>query len=234
MSSQNVLIVGGSRGIGFGIVERFSKRGANVTVLSRSPGQLAGLPSVTHIPFDAITDEISATALPESIDAFAYCPGSINLAPLRSVSLQMIRDDFELNVLGAIKCLQAALPAMKSAEASSAVFFSTVAVAQGLPMHSSVAAVKGAIESLVRTWAAELAPRVRVNCIAPALTATPLAEKFLATEEKRKAMDARYPLGRVGEISDLADAAEFLLSEKSSWITGQVFHVDGGLSTIRK
>jgi 3-oxoacyl-[acyl-carrier protein] reductase len=109
-----------------------------------------------------------------------------------------------------------------------------VAVGQGLPMHTSVAAAKGAIEALVRTWAAELSPAVRVNGIAPALTNTPLAEKFLSSEDKRKAMAARYPLGRFGEIDDIAAATEYLLSEQSSWMTGQVLGVDGGMSTVRK
>jgi 3-oxoacyl-[acyl-carrier protein] reductase len=132
-----------------------------------------------------------------------------------------------------VKCIQAALPAMKAAEACSVVLFSTVAVAQGLPLHASVAACKGAVEGLARSLAAELAPKIRVNCIAPALTDTRLAEKFLSSEEKRTAMAQRYPLKRVGQVDDIASAAYFLLSDESAWVTGQVLGVDGGMSTLR-
>ncbi len=234
MPAKNFVVIGGSRGIGLGIVELCALQGAQVTVLSRSSGSLDSVTGVRHMAIDVTQDSVTAEMLPETIDGFVYCPGSINLGPLRTTQPQSLRDDFELNVVGGLKCLQAALPAMRAAGISSAVFFSTVAVGQGMPMHSAVAASKGALEALVRTWAAELAPHIRVNCIAPALTDTPLAEKFLSTDEKRKAMDARYPLARIGQISDVAAAAEFLLSDRSTWITGQVIGVDGGMSTLRK
>lgn len=239
MRGKTIIIVGGSRGIGLGITERCAEHGAQVLVVSRSVGQLATLEqntteSIKHLALDVTREVLSTEKLPPSIDGFVYAPGSIHLGMLRSLDVQQLREDFELNVVGGVRCLQAALPGLKASGAGSAIFFSTVAVSQGLPMHSSVAAAKAAVEALVRTWAAELSPTIRVNAIAPALTDTPLAEKFLSTEEKRKAMDARYPLGRVGRINDMAAAAEFLLSERSSWITGQVLHVDGGLSTIRK
>ena len=239
MRGKTIIIVGGSRGIGLGITERCAGRGAQVLVVSRSVGQLATLrqttaDSIKHLALDVTHEALSPEQLPSSIDGFVYAPGSIQLGMLRSLDVQQLREDFELNVVGGVRCLQAALPGLKASGAGSALFFSTVAVSQGLPMHSSVAAAQAAVEALVRTWAAELSPTIRVNAIAPALTDTPLAERFLSTEEKRKAMDARYPLGRVGRINDMAAAAEFLLSERSSWITGQVLHVDGGLSTIRK
>lgn len=239
MQGKNFVIVGGSRGIGLGIAERCVAQGARVLVASRSMGQLATLPQstaelISHVELDVTKESLSSAQLPSTIDGFVYAPGSINLGMLRSLDVQQMRDDFELNVVGAVRCLQAALPGLKASGAGSAVFFSTVAVAQGLPMHSSISAAKSAIEALVRTWAAELSPTIRVNALAPALTDTPLAERFLCTEEKRKAMDARYPLGRVGQIDDMSAAVEFLLSDRSSWITGQVLHVDGGLSTVRK
>ncbi|QDS86123.1 2,5-dichloro-2,5-cyclohexadiene-1,4-diol dehydrogenase [Rosistilla ulvae] len=234
MQDKNFVIVGGSHGIGAGIVRRCVERGAKVTVLSRGIGELADLPGVRHVPLDVTQRGPTADELPDSIDALAYCPGSINLGPLRSVTEQTLRDDFELNVVGAVRCMQACLAGLKSGASASVVLFSTVAVQQGLAMHTSVAAAKGAIEGLTRTWAAELAPKVRVNCIAPALTATQLSERLLATDEKRQAMAAMYPLGRHGEVDDIAAAAEFLLSDASSWITGQVLGVDGGLSSLRK
>lgn len=239
MQGKNLVIVGGSRGIGLGIVQRCAAQGASVLVASRSMGQLATLQQstaelISHVALDVTKESLSSAQLPPTIDGFVYAPGSINLGMLRSLDVQQMRDDFELNVVGAVRCLQAALPGLKASGVGSAVFFSTVAVAQGLPMHTSISAAKSAIEALVRTWAAELSPTIRVNAIAPALTDTPLAERFLSTEEKRKAMDARYPLGRVGQIDDMSAAVEFLLSDRSSWITGQVLHVDGGLSTVRK
>jgi NAD(P)-dependent dehydrogenase (short-subunit alcohol dehydrogenase family) len=111
--------------------------------------------------------------------------------------------------------------------------FSTVAVQTGFNFHSQVSVSKGAIEGLTRALAAELAPTIRVNCIAPSLTNTALASKLLNTEDKIEANAQRHPLKRIGQVSDLANAAKFLLSEDSSWVTGQVVHIDGGMSTIK-
>ncbi|MEO1528750.1 MAG: SDR family oxidoreductase [Planctomycetota bacterium] len=232
MTGKQYVVVGGSHGIGFGLVKRLAEHG-EVTVLSRTSEQLSGLPNVRHHAFDVTTDDVPAEALPEVINGLAYCPGSINLGPVRGVKPDAMVADFQLNVVGAVKCLQAALPAMKKAESTSMLMFSTVAVAQGLAMHASVAAAKGAVEGLTRSLAAELAPKIRVNCLAPALTDTPLAERLISTEEKRAAMAKRYPLGRIGEVDDLASIGAFLLSEEASWITGQIIGVDGGMSSLR-
>lgn len=235
MQPKNIVVVGGSHGIGAGIVAGCLAGGAVVTVFSRTPvaEELMSAGAVTHHSLDVLQDDIPAEQLPDTIHGFAYCPGSISLGMLRSVKPQVMRDDFELNVVGAVRSLQAALPGLKAAGQSSAVFFGTVAVAQGLPMHTSIAAAKGALEALVRTWAAELAPNVRVNCISPALTNTPLAARLLSSDEKRKSMAARYPLERVGEVEDMAATATFLLGESSGWITGQILRVDGGMSVCR-
>ncbi len=233
MSEKNYVVVGGSHGIGRGLVQRLAAGGANVTVVSRTVDEQSSADGVTAIAADVTQDEISRDQLPDSIDGFAYCPGSINLLPLRGLTEETMVADFQLNAVGAVKCLQACLPAMKKAGASSMVLFSTVAVSQGLPMHASVAAAKGAVEGLTRSLAAELAPKIRVNCIAPSLTDTPLAEKLLSSDQKRSAMEDRHPLKRIGSIDDIASIAHFLLSENSGWITGQVIGVDGGLSTLR-
>ncbi len=233
MSGQDFLVVGGSHGIGQGIVHRLLRTGAKVTIISRTIESSDCVPGLTHVQADVTRDPIDPDRLPSQISGLAYCPGSINLGPIRQVKPESMVEDFQLNVVGAVKCLQAALPAMKSAGASSLVLFSTVAVSQGLPMHASVAAAKGAIEGLTRSLAAELAPAIRVNCIAPALTATPLSARFLSNDQKRSAMAEKYPLKRVGEVDDVAAMAEFLLTGQSSWITGQVFGVDGGMSTVR-
>jgi NAD(P)-dependent dehydrogenase (short-subunit alcohol dehydrogenase family) len=230
---RNIVIVGGSYGIGAQLSRRCLESECDVFVLSRTGGEVADLEGVRHIAHDVISDDIPEGHLPDVVDGYAYCPGSIHLAPLRRMSPQQMRDDFELNVVGAMRSFQAIFPRMKQSNSASAVFFSTVAVAKGLPMHTSISASKGAIEALVRTWAAELAPAIRVNGIAPALTDTRLASRLLATEEKRAAMAALVPLGRIGQAKDAADVAAFLLSEHSSWMTGQILAVDGGMSTVR-
>ena len=142
-------------------------------------------------------------------------------------------NDFNLQVIGAIKVIQAIMPKLKKAENASIVLFSTVAVQTGFSFHSQVSASKGAIEGLTKALAAEFAPKIRINCIAPSLTDTPLATSLINTEQKAEANAQRHPLKRIGKAEDLANMAEFLLSEKSGWITGQVFHVDGGMSALK-
>lgn len=234
MHNKNIVVIGGSHGIGAQIVHRCLARGASLTVVSRTRGELPVGDQLTHIEADVLSGDLTGEMFPAAIHGWVYCPGSINLGPIRSLSPQTMRDDFELNVVGAAQCLQLVLKALKAASQASVVLFSTVAVQHGFTMHTSVAAAKGAIEALTRTWAAELAPAVRVNCIAPALTDTPLSEKLLASEERRQAMAKMYPLGRYGQANDIAAAAEFLLSDASSWMTAQVLGVDGGLARLPK
>jgi NAD(P)-dependent dehydrogenase (short-subunit alcohol dehydrogenase family) len=162
-----------------------------------------------------------------------YCPGTIALKPFNRFSPTDFQTDYQLQVLGAIQSIQTALPALKKSEQAAIVLFSTVAVQQGLPFHSLVSASKGAIEGLTRSLAAELAPKIRVNAIAPSLTNTPLAENLLNSDAKREANAARHPLKRIGEASDIAHMAAFLLSDNASWVSGQILHVDGGISSLR-
>ncbi|MDZ4750034.1 MAG: SDR family oxidoreductase [Flavobacteriales bacterium] len=175
----------------------------------------------------------STIVLPESLDGLAYCPGAIVLKPFGRISHEDYIKDYELQVLGAMRLIREALPALKKSGHGSVLMFSTVAVQSGFPFHAQVAASKGAIEALTRTLAAELSPTVRVNCIAPSLTDTPLAQTLLNTEEKRNANAMRNPMKRLGKPEDIAAMASFLLSADSSWITGQVMHVDGGMSAIK-
>ena len=184
MSQKNYVVIGGSHGIGLGVVQRLASSVDSITVVSRTLGGLSEVPNVVHVQADVTKDQISANQLPDSIDGLAYCPGSINLGPIRGLKPEALVGDYELNVVGAVRCLQASLPAMKAAASSSMVMFSTVAVSQGLPMHASVAAAKGAVEGLTLSLAAELAPNIRVNCIAPSLTDTPLAERLLSSDQK--------------------------------------------------
>lgn len=235
--AKRVLVVGGSHGIGFELVKMLLARGMEVTTVSRTTGRLEseGLLSseaLQHHPCDVVKDDLTNIAFPDELSGFVYCPGSINLGPLRTLKMDALREDFELNVVAAAKCFQAVLPSLKASKNGTAVFFSTVAVDRGIAMHSSVAASKGAVQAMVKTWAAELAPTIRVNCIAPALTDTPLAKQLLATDAKKQAMAAKYPLNRIGDPADIAATASFLLSDQSSWITGQTIGVDGGMSAI--
>ena len=168
------------------------------------------------------------------IDGLAYCVGSIQLKPFHRFTEEDFIRDYELQVLGAVKVIQEILPKLKQSSSPSIVLFSTVAVQTGFTFHSLVSASKGAIEGLTKALAAELSPKIRVNCIAPSITQTPLAGTLLNTEEKITANGQRHPLGRIGQPNDIAELAAFLLSEKSSWITGQIMHIDGGISTIKK
>jgi NAD(P)-dependent dehydrogenase (short-subunit alcohol dehydrogenase family) len=161
-----------------------------------------------------------------------YAPGSIDLKPLRSTKAEDLRSAFELNVVGAFTTIQACADRLKKVPGSGIVLFSTVAVKRGMAFHAGVAAAKGAVEGLAKSLAAELAPHVRVNCIAPSLTRTPLAEKLLSSPEREAASADRHPLKRVGEADELAAMAVFLLGHDARWITGQVIGVDGGLSAI--
>ncbi len=226
---DHFIVVGGTSGIGKAISENLNKQGLQVTTISR---RAEGLTGIDHVSLDVIQSEISVERFEGDIKGMVYCPGTINLKPFRSLSIEDFREDWEINFLGAVKSLKTLLPKIKESRGS-IVLFSTVAVQMGMPFHASIGSAKAAIEGLTKSLAAELAPNVRVNCIAPSLTETPLTERLLSTEERRKASADRHPIGRVGNPEDLAQMACFLLSEQSSWITGQIIGVDGGLSTLR-
>jgi 3-oxoacyl-[acyl-carrier protein] reductase len=168
-----------------------------------------------------------------AIDSLIYFPGTINLKPFNRISEKDFLDDYQIHAMGAVASIQKYLPNLKQSSLSSIVLISTVASESGMPFHSSVAMSKGAIESLARALAAEFAPNMRVNCVAPSLTQTPLAEKLLNTADKIEAGNKRHPLRRIGAPDDIANAIAFLISDNSSWITGQVLHVDGGMSTLK-
>jgi NAD(P)-dependent dehydrogenase (short-subunit alcohol dehydrogenase family) len=230
MVRKNYLIVGGSSGIGLATARVLVAQGHGVHVLSRS---VPALDNITHLPGDALVGDFNAAAMPDTLHGLVYCPGSINLKPFHRLTVQDFTADFAINVLGAVNILQRALPALKAAPQSSVVLYSTVAVQQGMGFHASVAAAKGALEGLGRSLAAEWAPKIRVNVVAPSLTRTPLAAKLLSSEDKEKAAAERHPLKRIGEADELAQLTSFLLSDHAGWITGQVLHADGGLSAIR-
>ena len=167
------------------------------------------------------------------IDGIVYFPGTINLKPFNRITTADFLNDYHINSLGAVAFVQAYLPNLKMSKQASIVFISTVAVTTGMPFHSSIAMAKGAVEGLTKALAAELAPVIRVNCIAPSLTQTPLSEKFTNTPEKLEAAEKRNPLKKVGSADEVANAITFLLSEKASWITGQVIGIDGGMGNLK-
>lgn len=234
MSHKIFVIIGGSKGIGHAIVQRLTQQNHRVIVISRTLDQLESNPLIEYIQKDIIKDELSPSELPDVIDGLIYCPGSIVLKPFKSLSEEQFSEDFAINCLGAVKSIKASLNGLKKSESHpSIVLFSTVAVSQGMPFHASIAAAKGAVEGLTKSLAAEFAPTIRVNCIAPSLTDTPLAAKILSSPEKIQAAEQRHPLKSIGNADDLAGMAVFLLSQDAKWISGQILHVDGGMSTLR-
>jgi len=211
----NTLIIGASSGIGASLAKQLiAERHQVFGTFNKTTGTSAeGFVKLERL--NVFDDVLDFSFLPEAVDGLVYCPGS------------------ELQLVGAVKVIQACLPKLKNANSPSIVLFSTVAMQMGFNFHSLVASSKGAVEGLTKALAAEFAPKVRVNCIAPSITDTPLAGTLLNTDAKKDANAQRHPLKKIGKPEDLANLASFLLSEKSSWITGQVIHVDGGMSSLK-
>ena len=230
---HNILVIGGSSGIGQSTVDVLSDSGHRVfyTYCENRADQVP--PNVVAEQLNVLDSELDLDFLPESIHGLVYCPGSIHLKPFNRISPSSFLDDYQLQVVGFVKVVQAVLSRLKAAGDASVVSFSTVAVQQGFNFHSQVAASKGAVEGITRSLAAEFAPSIRFNAIAPSLTDTPLASKLLSSEQKRQTNADRHPLKRIGRPEDIAHMAAFLISDKSNWITGQILHVDGGISHIR-
>ena len=229
---KHIFIIGGSGGIGKALARELNSQG-NKVYATYNTSDVSSLPEgIEFHKVDVTADELEFEFLPESLDGLIYLPGSIIIKPFNRISAGQFTHDYNLQVLGAVKSIQALLPRLKKSENASIVLFSTVAVQKGFPFHSMVSASKGAIEGLTRALAAELAPAIRVNCIAPSLTDTPLAANLLSNDQRREANAQRHPLKRIGKPADISSMAAFLSSDASSWMTGQVIHIDGGVSTI--
>jgi 3-oxoacyl-[acyl-carrier protein] reductase len=228
--SKHIALIGGTSGIGRATVAQLQAEGHFVHAACRAPEKLADLGIVAQ-PFDAAAP--GPLTWPERLDGFVYFPGSISLKPFHRLTAEDFQRDLQVNLFGAIAALQSALPALKVSGNASVVLFSTVAVAQGMPMHASIAAAKGALEGLAKSLAAEWAPAIRVNVIAPSLTDTPLAGALLNSDLKKEAAAKRHPLQQVGRSEDMASLVTHLLSGHARFMTGQVLHVDGGLSSVR-
>ena len=217
---KKTLIIGGTKGIGKAILEELS--GHECFVISRSESTLSN-----HFMVDALTGELPEI---DGLTGIVYCPGSINLKPFHRLTQDDFLDDYQKNVLGAVRVLQFYFRTLKKNKGS-VVLFGTVASQQGMPFHASIAAAKGGLEALARSLAAEWAPNIRVNIVNPSLTDTPLAEALLSTEQKRENAAQRHPLKKIGTPKDIAKAAVFCL--ENDWVTGQSIGVDGGMSSVR-
>ena len=235
-SDKNILIVGASSGIGLATATLLSGLGAHLFTASRHRSPELEALNTTHFTYDA-TQETGTTfdTLPDVLHGVVYCPGSIKLRPFERIPVADFATDFDLNVLGAVRVLQAVMKRLKKAEGTaSVVLFSTVAADTGMSFHASIATAKAAVEGLTRALAAEYAASgVRVNCIAPSLTNTPLAAALLNSPEKVEAGGKRHPLQRIGQPEDLAYTTSFLLSDHSSFVTGQTLAVDGGMGKLK-
>ena len=236
---MTIIIIGATGGIGSALSLRLAAAGHAIHAIGRDPAKLLALTAEvggTSAVAD-VTDraqlEAAIQSAGTSVSGLAYCVGSINLKPVTRITDEDVERDFRLNALGAFRAVQAALPALKASGNASVVLFSTVAVAQGFASHASIGMAKGAVEGLMLSLAAELAPKIRVNCVAPSLTKTPLAAALTGNEQMATAIAALHPLQRLGEADDVAAAAAFLLSPDATWITGQVIGVDGGRSSLR-
>ncbi len=225
---KTVIIIGGSKGIGRAILEKMLPDNKVINISRSDPG--IEHENLEHHSADVLKDELPDV---ESVDSLVYCPGSINLKPVSSLKEEDFQQDFSINVLGAVKTIKKYYRVLRKSEIASIVLFSTVAVGQGMPFHSSVASAKGAVEGLTRSLAAEFAPKVRVNCVAPSLTDTDLAANLLRNEKMIENAKSRHPLQIILEPEDIAEMACYLIDERARGITGQVIGVDAGLSKLK-
>ncbi|MET0945973.1 MAG: SDR family oxidoreductase [Flavobacterium sp.] len=225
---KKIVIIGGSKGIGSAILLQQLEHNL-VYNISRSTPDITH-PNLVHFGIDVLCDILPEI---EDIDTLIYCPGSINLKPVLSLSLDDFKNDFEINVIGAVKVIQKYLPVLKKGDNPSIVLFSTVAVKLGMPFHASIAVAKGGIEALVKSLGAELAPVVRINAIAPTITETSLSASILRNERMKENMIERHPMKDYLKPQEVAHMADYLISDKAQSISGQIFQMDYGLVSFK-
>lgn len=225
---KTIVVIGGSKGIGNAIVNALVESHHIVNISRTSP--VEEHPNLTHYNCDILSEELPDL---ESVDGLVYCPGSINLKPVSRLSLDDFREDFEINVLGAVKAIQKYLPLLKKGVNPSILLFSTVAAKLGMPFHASIATSKSGVEGLVKSLGAELAPTIRVNAIAPTVTDTELASKLLRNEKMIENITERHPLKKFLNPEEVAGMAEFLLSDKAASLSGQIFEMDCGIVSFK-
>ncbi len=225
---KNIVIIGGTKGIGKSIVSEVVEN-HKVVCLSRNQTDFSH-DNYTFHNFDALVDDYPDF---ESVDCLIYCPGSINLKPISTLSLDDFRNDFELNVIGAVRAIKKYLNLLKKSGSASILLFSTVATKLGMPYHASVSVAKSGIDGLVKTLGSELAPKVRINAIAPTITNTELASKILRNDKVIENMVERHPLKKILSSNEVAKMASFLISEDASSISGQIFNMDAGIVSFK-
>ena len=225
---KNIVVIGGTKGIGKAIVSEVVDNN-NVVCLSRNQTDFSH-DNYTFHNFDALVDDYPDF---ESVDCLIYCPGSINLKPISTLSLDDFRNDFELNVIGAVRAIKKYLNLLKKSGSASILLFSTVATKLGMPYHASVSVAKSGIDGLVKTLGSELAPKVRINAIAPTITNTDLASKILRNDKVIENMVERHPLKKILSSNEVAKMASFLISEDASSISGQIFNMDAGIVSFK-
>jgi NAD(P)-dependent dehydrogenase (short-subunit alcohol dehydrogenase family) len=225
---RTIVIVGGSRGIGNAILTKLVDESKIINISRLSP-------NLKHVNLTHYTSDVLVDTLPDlqEVDAIVYCPGSINLKPISRLKLDDFRNDFEINVIGAVKTIQHYLPQLKKGNNPSILLFSTVAAKLGMPFHASVAAAKSAVEGLVKSLGAEFAPTIRINAIAPTVTDTELASKLLRNEKMIENITQRHPLKKYLNPEEVADMAEFLISNKAASMSGQIFEMDCGIVSFK-
>lgn len=226
--NRTIIVVGGSKGIGKAIAESLLDSN-NIINISRSKPEYSH-ENLSHHSCDVLKDELPEIA---EADSLIYCPGSINLKPLNRLDIADFKQDFEVNVIGAVKCIQNYLPLLKKSDKASVLLFSTVATKLGMPFHASVAAAKSAVEGLTKSLGAEFATSIRFNAIAPTVTDTDLASKLLRNEKMIENIKERHPLNSYLQPQDVAELASFLISDKASKISGQVFNIDSGIVSFK-
>ena len=226
---KNIVIIGGSKGIGFEILKQQLTNNNQVYNISRNAPEIQN-PNLKHFELNVLTDTLPEI---ENIDTLIYCPGSINLKPIGSLSIDDFKNDFEINVIGAVKTIQKYLPNLKKGVDPSIILFSTVAVKLGMPYHACIATAKAGIEGLVKSLGAELASVVRINAIAPTITETTLAANILRNDRMKENMVERHPMKNYLKPEEVANMANFLISENARSISGQIFEMDYGLVTFK-
>ena len=225
---KNILIIGGSKGIGNAILMQQVQTNKVFNISRNAPETRHA--NLTHFGIDVLSENLPEI---DGIDSIIYCPGSINLKPIGSLSIDDFRNDFEINVIGAVKVIQKYLPILKKGSNPSILLFSTVAAKLGMPFHASIATAKAGVEGLVKSLGAELASSVRINAIAPTITDTSLAAGILRNDRMRENMVEHHPMKRYLQPEEVAEMANFLISDKAKSLSGQIFEMDYGIVSFK-
>jgi 3-oxoacyl-[acyl-carrier protein] reductase len=225
---KNIVIIGGSKGIGNAILKKVIENNKVINI-SRNLPEISH-PNLTNYQLDVLTSDLPDV---EQIDVLIYCPGSINLKPIMSLGIEDFRNDFEINVIGAVKSIQKYLSSLKKGTSPSIILFSTVAAKLGMPFHASIATAKSGVEGLVKSLGAELAPTIRINAIAPTITETSLSAAILRNDRMKENMIERHPMKGYLAPEEVAGMAEFLISDNAKSISGQIFEMDYGIVSFK-